>query len=133
MHEITWIGSNLGITDDVGGLEATQSGEFTVINVGEENRNPKADILAPLPWFNIDKNLLDKLSTVIEEIIRENKTPKARVVVHDMFGMERSGLVIAWTISKANGISLDAAYEKVKDKKKSVVNYSHWIKREDII
>ena len=65
MHEITWIGSNLGITDDVGGLEATQSGEFTVINGGEENRNPKADILAPLPWFNIDKNLLDKLSTVI--------------------------------------------------------------------
>ena len=124
MHEITWIGSNLGITDDVGGLEATQTGEFTVINVGEENRNPKADILAPLPWFSIDKNLLDKLSTVIEEIIRDNTTPKARVIVHDVFGMERSGLVVAWTISRANGISLDDAYAKVQDKKKNIVNYS---------
>jgi|TARA_Y100000310_G_scaffold94852_1_gene92613 protein-tyrosine phosphatase len=133
MHEITWIGSNLGITDDVGGLEATQTGEFTVINVGEENRNPKADILAPLPWFSVDKNLLDKLSTVIEEIIRDNTTPKARVIVHDVFGMERSGLVVAWTISRANGISLDDAYAKVQDKKKNIVNYSNWIKREELI
>jgi len=68
MHDITWIGSNLGMTDDKGGLEATQIGEYTVINVGDEERNPKADIIASLPWFNIDPKLLDKLSTVIEEI-----------------------------------------------------------------
>ena len=51
MHNITWIGSNLGITNDKGGLEATQKGDFTVINVATEEHNPKADILAPLPLF----------------------------------------------------------------------------------
>ena len=121
MHDITWIGSNLGMTDDKGGLEATQTGEYTVINVGDEARNPKADIIASLPWFNIEPRLLDKLSTVIEEIVKENKGPKSKVVVHDVFGMERSGLVIAWTIHRANGVTLDEAYAKVQEKNKKVI------------
>jgi len=133
MHDITWIGSNLGMTDDKGGLEATQTGEYTVINVGDEERNPKADIIASLPWFNIESRLLDKLSTVIEEIVKENKGLKSKVVVHDVFGMERSGLVIAWTIHRANGVTLDEAYAKVQEKNKKVINYSNWIKRNDII
>lgn len=133
MHDITWIGSNLGMTDDKGGLEATQIGEYTVINVGDEERNPKADIIASLPWFNIDPKLLDKLSTVIEEIVKENNGTKGKVVVHDVFGMERSGLVIAWTIHKANGVTLDEAYAKVQEKNNKVINYSNWIKRNDII
>jgi len=101
MHNITWIGNNLGITDDKGGLEATQKGDFTVINVGTEENNPKADIIAPLPLFSVDSNILDKLSTVIEEIVKESSGTKSKVVVHDVFGIERSGLVAAWTIHKA--------------------------------
>ena len=133
MHEITWIGSNLGITDDVGGLEATQSGEFTVINVGEPRRNPIADVLAELPLFNIKAELLNKLADVIENIVKDNSGPKCRVVIHDLYGIERSGLVAAWTVHRANGITLDEAYEKIKEKNNKIVNYSNWIRREEII
>ena len=88
MHEITWIGSNLGITDDKGGLEATQTGEFTVINVAEESVNPKADIIASLPLFDVEPKLLNKLSTVIEEIVKEQNGIKSKVIIHDTFGIE---------------------------------------------
>ena len=128
MHEITWIGSNLGITNDKGGLEATQVGDFTVINVGEETKNPKADIIASLPLYDIPEELLNKISTVIEEIVKEDKGTKSKVVVHDEFGIERSGLVAAWTIHKTSGVSLDEAYLKIQEKNKKVINYSNWIK-----
>ena len=52
---------------------------------------------------------------------------------YNVFGMERSGLVIAWTIHKANGVTLDEAYAKVQEKNNKVINYSNWIKRNDII
>ena len=127
MHEITWIGSNLGITDDKGGLEATQTGEFTVINVAEESVNPKADIIASLPLFDVEPKLLNKLSTVIEEIVKEQNGTKSKVIIHDTYGIERSGLVAAWTIHKASQITLDEAYTKVQEKNKKVINYSSWI------
>mgnify|MGYP001224667385 CR=1 FL=1 len=63
------LGSSLGIIDGVEGLEATQSGEFTVINVGEPRRNSKADVLAELPWLNIKVELLNKLVDVIENVV----------------------------------------------------------------
>ena len=128
MHEITWIGSNLGITNDKGGLEATQVGDFTVINVGEETKNPKADIIASLPLYSIPEDLLNKIATVIEEIVKEDNGRKSRVIVHDEYGIERSGLVAAWTIHKTSGVSLDDAYLKIQEKNKRVVNYSNWIK-----
>jgi len=128
VHEITWIGSNLGITTDKGGLEATQTGDFTVINVGEETKNPKADIIASLPLFDVPEDLLNRISTVIEEIVKENNGKKSKVVVHDEFGIERSGLVAAWTIHKTSGVSLDVAYSKIQEKNKRVINYSNWIK-----
>jgi len=128
VHEITWIGSNLGITTDKGGLEATQTGDFTVINVGEETKNPKADIIASLPLFDVPEDLLNRISTVIEEIVKENNGKKSKVVVHDEFGIERSGLVAAWTIHKTSGVSLDVAYSKIQEKNKKVINYSNWIK-----
>jgi len=128
MHEITWIGSNLGITNDRGGLEATQVGDFTVINVGEETKNPKADIIASLPLYDVPEDLLNKIATVIEEIVKEDNGGKSRVVVHDEFGVERSGLVAAWTIHKTSGVSLDEAYSKIQEKNKKVINYSNWIK-----
>jgi len=128
VHEITWIGSNLGITTDKGGLEATQTGDFTVINVGEETKNPKADIIASLPLFDVPEDLLNRISTVIEEIVKEDNGKKSKVVVHDEFGIERSGLVAAWTIHKTSGVSLDVAYSKIQEKNKKVINYSNWIK-----
>ena len=128
VHSITWIGSNLGITNDRGGLEATQTGEYTVINVGEEKKNPKADIIASLPYYDIPENLLNKISTVISEIVKENNGPKSKVIIHDEYGIERSGLVAAWTIHKTNGITLDEAYTKIQEKNKKVVNYSNWVK-----
>jgi len=131
MHNITWIGNNLGITDDKGGLEATQKGDFTVINVGTEANNPKADIIAPLPLFSVDPNILDKLSTVIEEIVKESSGTKSKVVIHDVFGIERSGLVAAWTIHKANRISLEDAYKKVMEKNSKVQDYSDWVTGND--
>ena len=128
MHEITWIGSNLGITTDKGGLEATQVGDFTVINVWEETKNQKADIIASLPLFDVPEDLLNRISTVIEEIVKEDNGKKSKVVVHDEFGIERSGLVAAWTIHKTSGVSLDVAYSKIQEKNKKVINYSNWIK-----
>jgi hypothetical protein len=127
-HEITWIGSNLGITTDRGGLEATQVGDFTVINVGEEIINPKADIIASLPLYAVPEDLLNKISTVIEEIVKEDNGRKSRVVIHDEYGIERSALVAAWTIHKTSGVSLDDAYSKIQEKNKKVINYSNWIK-----
>ena len=35
-NQITWIGTHLGITNDKGGLEASQTGNYTVVNVAEE-------------------------------------------------------------------------------------------------
>jgi len=128
IHEITWIGSNLGITNDRGGLEATQVGDFTVINVGEETKNPKADIIASLPLYAVPEDLLNKISTVIEEIVKEDNGRKSRVVIHDEYGIERSALVAAWTIHKTSGVSLDDAYSKIQEKNKKVINYSNWIK-----
>jgi len=99
--------------------------------VATEANNPKADILAPLPLFSVDSNILDKLSTVIEEIVKENTGLKSKVVIHDVFGIERSGLVAAWTIHRANKISLEDAYKKVMEKNSKVKDYSDWITGND--
>ena len=98
------------------------------INVGEEKKNPKADIIASLPLYSIPEDLLNKIATVIEEIVKEDNGRKSRVIVHDEYGIERSGLVAAWTIHKTSGVSLDDAYSKIQEKNKRVVNYSNWIK-----
>ena len=77
-NEITWIGTHLGITNDKGGLEAAQTGNFTVVNLAEESRNPTANIFAPLPLFNVKINSLNKsiLSISIEKSIKNNTRSK---------------------------------------------------------
>ena len=124
--EITWIGTHLGITNERGGLEASQTGNYTVVNVAEEVRNPSANIFAPLPLFSITSVALQRLAKIINDILSEDGD-KARIVIHDELGNERCGLVAAWLLHTVNQLPLEEAYRMVIEKRPTVTNYSHWI------
>ena len=124
--EITWIGTHLGITNERGGLEAAQTGNYTVVNVAEEARNPSANIFAPLPLFSIASTALQHLTKIINDILSADGD-KARIVIHDELGNERCGLVAAWLLHTVNQLSLEEAYQMVIEKRPTVTNYSHWI------
>ena len=124
--EITWIGTHLGITNERGGLEAAQTGNYTVVNVAEEVRNPSANIFAPLPLFSIESSALQRLAKIINDILSADGD-KARIVIHDELGNERCGLVAAWLLHTVNQLSLEEAYQMVIEKRPTVTNYSHWI------
>ena len=128
-NEITWIGTHLGITNDKGGLEAAQTGNFTVVNLAEESRNPTANIFAPLPLFHVNINSLNKIAGVIDNLLsKEGNKPK--IVIHDELGSERCGLVAAWLLHVVNGVKLDEAYQLVIEKRPNVLDCTHWINTE---
>lgn len=65
--------------------------------------------------------------TLLAEIIHLARNAGQRVLVHCLAGMERSPLAIAWYLYTKLGMTLDGAYELLKQKRPIVTDCRSWL------
>ena len=108
------------------------SHEYFVINVASVKENPCADVVLPLITSNfipMSKNIvliprLDILTFTIDYGLRK----KGYVCVHCTAGLERSPLVVAWYLHIYESVSLDEAYNMIRQIRPQVFDRRSWIK-----
>ena len=94
-----------------------------VINVAKEV-DSDADLKIPIrPYARNIRFKLDDIADRMEEILSQ---PDGKVAVHCRMGMERSVLSVVWYLASIRGMSIDAAYERVKSRRPIALDQRHW-------
>ena len=122
--QISWITPRLGIADGHSGILAAQDASIKVVNVAQEVTNPNASITSLISAGTVDMFQLDFLSNWINWWL---KTQEGRIVIHCLLGEDRSPLVLAWYFHRHRNLSLDEAYEKIKEIRPQVNDRRNWL------
>jgi len=123
INSISWVTSRIGITDFEGSIDSISEGYLT-INVAGELASLAHDTIAVEPYSGKVRETLDELATVINEYL--NNTDN-KIVVHCAMGVERSPLTVVWYLHNYRGMTLDKAYELVRQARPVAVERRHWI------
>ncbi len=105
--------------------------EFTSINVAAEHRQTLPKSLY-LPWFlpiQGGAQINGLVLNAIAEIIARDLAIERKVLVNCNEGRERSPLTIVWFLMKKRGLSLDEAYNLVKEKRPETLDRREWLKQ----
>ena len=127
LDRISWVTGDVAITSVGGAEEALFQEGYFVINVAEEIIN---DAHACIP---IDHHAEDverqrvTVGLVSDTIQRELGHTGRKVVVHCHMGMERSVLAVAWWLHSYKNMSLDEAYELIRQKRPVALDRREWI------
>lgn len=125
--EISWVTSNIAITNRYGGIEAKKQGHF-VINVAGEVRG-MADLTIPVePGYGPSRtlNVVKTVAKGMDYALQQGN----QVVVNCAVGMERSVLCVAWYMHEYMGLSLGEAYKQIRSVRLIAADRRHWIGRE---
>lgn len=123
--KISWVTPRIGIAEDAdNGIAAGGTGEFTVINVAGEINNPHSNVGLPLVPEQCEKNKLDFLTNWINRWI---KSESGRLVIHCRYGMDRSPLVVAWYLYRFRDMTLDEAYQKIRNVHPKANDRRDWV------
>jgi len=122
---IHWVTPRIGIAEDAeNGILAGETGEFTIVNVAGEINNPNSNVGLPLIPEQCEKNKLDFLTNWINYWI---KSENGRLVVHCRYGMDRSPLVVAWYLFRFRNMTLDEAYQKIRNVHPKINDRRDWV------
>ncbi len=78
------------------------------------------------PWTRKGslKKSLNRISNLIDRSVRERNR---KVVVHCYLGLERSVLSVAWYLHTKMNMSLDEAYEVIREGRPVILDRRHWL------
>jgi histidinol-phosphate aminotransferase len=71
----------------------------------------------------VPATLLDAIARTIDVYLAQGK----RVVVHCGEGVERAPLAVAWWLHRRQGLSLDEAYQVVRNARPQACDRQEWI------
>ena len=97
---------------------------FSVRDEGEDDRSASAHI--PVYDAGNDRAIrenLDRVARAIEQARGEGK----RVLVFCGHGIRRSPLAVAWYLHLAEGLSLEAAYARIRSARPAIEEAKEWI------
>lgn len=108
-----------------------QLGTMHVLSVmwGEADQSPPGvtNIMTTNPLLGLnpvaDCELMNEAADWIHDSLQTGKP----VLVHCAFGMERSPLTVMWYLMQYKGMTLDAAFTLVKEKRGMVADRRHWL------
>jgi hypothetical protein len=127
LDRISWVTGDVAITS-VGGAEEDllQEGYF-VINVAGEIFNDAHACIPIDPYVEDVERQRETVALVSDTIQRELRHNGRKVVVHCHMGMERSVLAVAWWLHSYKNMSLDEAYELIRQKRPVALDSREWI------
>ena len=124
---ISWVTGDVAITS-VGGAEEALLDEGTfVINVAEEIINDAHACIPIDPYVEDVERQRETVDLVSDTIQKELRHNGRKVVVHCHMGMERSVLAVAWWLHSYKNMSLDEAYELIRQKRPVALDRREWI------
>ena len=98
-----------------------------VINVAEEIINDAHAFIPIEPYVEDVERQRETVDLVSDTIQRELRHNGRKVVVHCHMGMERSVLAVAWWLHSYKNMSLDEAYELIRQKRPVALDRREWI------
>ena len=127
LDTISWVTDDVAITS-VGGAEEALLDEGTfVINVAEEIINDAHACIPIDPYVEDVERQRETVDLVSDTIQRELGHNGRKVVVHCHMGMERSVLAVAWWLHSYKNMSLDEAYELIRQTRPISLDRGEWI------
>jgi hypothetical protein len=114
-----WVGGAKGVA-------AARAQGLTVLGV-RHVRHVGDDEWIPILIGNHKENL-DAAAKIIERVLSEGKG----VFVHCLVGIERAPLTVVWFLHTKRGMTLDAAYALLKEKRPVVEDRRQWIDGENL-
>ncbi|MCH2466069.1 MAG: dual specificity protein phosphatase family protein, partial [Gemmatimonadetes bacterium] len=100
---------------------------YFVINVAEEIINDAHACIPIDPYVEDVERQRETVDLVSDTIQRELGHTGRKVVVHCHMGMERSVLAVAWWLHSYKNMSLDEAYELIRQKRPVALDRREWI------
>jgi len=127
LDRISWVTGDVAITS-VGGAEEALLDEGTfVITVAEELINAAHAFIPIEPYVDDVDRQRETVDLVSDTIQRELGHNGRKVVGHCHMGMERSVLAVAWWLHSYKNMSLDEAYELIRQKRPVALDRREWI------
>ena len=127
LDRISWVTDDVTITSVGGAEEALLQEGYFVINVAEEILNDAHACIPIDPYVEDVDRQRETLDLVSDTIQRELRHNGRKVVVHCHMGMERSVLAVAWWLHSYKNMSLDEAYELIRQKRPVALDRREWI------
>ena len=124
---ISWVTDDVAITSVGGAEEALLQECCFVINVAEEIINDAHACIPIDPYVEDVERQRETVDLVSDTIQRELGHTGRKVVVHCHMGMERSVLAVAWWLHSYKNMSLDEAYELIRQKRPVALDRREWI------
>jgi protein-tyrosine phosphatase len=130
--DISWMQSNLGISDVSIQIIARTEEKYWIINVARDWQEGNAHFHCPLDYNYIPATELVSISDRISELHRDR--PEHPVVVHCIDGQERSPLAVAFHLWRQREDfdlnekdQLLEIYEQMKEVRPTIIDRTNWV------
>ena len=122
---ISWVTTDVAVTDWEGGVQAMEDGHF-VICVAEELEDLGNVCIPVNPRDGREQTVktLGRIADLIHWMVSEKGKS---VVVHCAMGMERSVLAAAWYLQRYQGMTLDEAYDSIGRVRPIIADRKSWV------
>jgi protein-tyrosine phosphatase len=127
LDTISWVTPRLAVTDVNGALDMHEESDCYIINVAREIDSPCDFKLPVAPFIHGPEEVRAALDTLADVIQDQLEGTDNRVVVHCFAGMERSVLTCVWYLCKHQGMSMDEAYETVREVRPVALDRREWV------
>ncbi len=127
LDTISWVTPRLAVTDVNGALDMQKEGDCYIINTAMEIDTPCDYKLPVEPFFHGAEEVRAVLDTLVDVIHDQLEGTANKVIVHCFAGMERSVLTCVWYLCKHHGMSMDEAYETVREVRPVALDRREWV------